>query len=106
MTIDQFIKTSALGVSLIALAACASTDATRTSVAQAETPSVAEAAAFDTADADENGMVCRRVKRTGTNFKRKVCYSMDELRTMREYAKRGMERLAEGSSSGCYDGQC
>ncbi|MGB3455647.1 MAG: hypothetical protein WBA35_04755 [Litorimonas sp.] len=108
MTIEKLLKTGALGASLLLLAACASTDAAVTDTARtdatATSPSSAPEDGVQVAEADKGEMVCRREKVTGSNFKRKICYTAEQWEAMREEAKRSMDRLGQESGGGCFAG--
>lgn len=84
----------------IPLAACVST----------KTPEVAEKAKPTpeeikkvTKNLDDE-VVCKRVKVTGTNFKKKICLTRSERRAMREEAKKMIDSARSSTAGPDYNG--
>ena len=84
----------------ISLAACVST----------QTPEVAEKAKPTPEEVNkvtknlDDEVVCKRVKVTGTNFKKKVCLTRAERRAMREEAKKLIDNARSSTAGPDYKG--
>lgn len=107
----RFVLLSVLGA--ILLGACATTDATVASNAAAETPATTETAADateatdenaqETAELDEDRVICKRIIVTGSRFKKNVCRTWAEWKQIEETSQRNtdaIQRSMRGQVSG------
>ncbi|MCW8876511.1 MAG: hypothetical protein OQJ89_16840 [Kangiellaceae bacterium] len=82
------------------LAACVSTKTPEVADKQKPTP---EEVKKVTSKLDDE-VVCKRVKVTGTNFKKKVCLTRAERRAMREEARKLLENAQSSTAGPDYKG--
>ncbi|MBR9783278.1 MAG: hypothetical protein GYB34_02760 [Gammaproteobacteria bacterium] len=83
----NFFRPLTLAFIAISISACSSTD---------ENSSTAYAKVND----EDDGMICKMEKKTGSNRMQRVCYSVEEREQMRETGKEGWLRLQRTSETG------